>query len=141
MPLNKETKPNRWQNIWLVGKTGFFNLGKATSLEQKLWIQISFTPLKNWSCVLPVMEGLGKYVHNKLNLKNLNFHRLLNGWEKSKQSHKSIIFQNYNSCLQVYEFTQPLQHEQDETQCQFLSGVQKVWIQFPFFKTGCHTKS
>ena len=34
--------------------------------------------------------------------------------------------------MYVYVFTQPLCHKQDETQGQFLSKVQLVWIQFSF---------
>ena len=52
-----------------VGQTGFISLGKATSLEEgKLRIQTSFSLLKklSYDCILPVAEGLGKYIHIEL---------------------------------------------------------------------------
>ena len=36
----------------IIGQTGFFNLETATSLgEGKLWIQSTYTPFRNWSCI------------------------------------------------------------------------------------------
>ena len=48
----------------IVGQTGFFSLGEATSLgEGKLWIQTCETPLKKLTLchILPERRGLGKY--------------------------------------------------------------------------------
>ena len=37
---------------YIVGQTGLFNLGTATSVgEGKHWIQTCYTLLKNWPCV------------------------------------------------------------------------------------------
>ena len=65
-----------------LGQTGFFSLGKATSLwETKLWIQTSCTLFKDWTCVtyyltgiaskltlcciLTIAEGLSKYLQRQ----------------------------------------------------------------------------
>ena len=47
----------------IVGQTGFFSLGEATSLgEGKLWIQPVKLCLKNWPCVISCPSGgVGKY--------------------------------------------------------------------------------
>ena len=56
------TMGRMWHEVsgWMVGQTGFFNLGMKTALgEEKLRIQTSCSPLKNWPCVISDLEWNG----------------------------------------------------------------------------------
>ena len=86
-----------WEGIW-----GLFSLSTATSLEEgKLWIQINYSLMKNWTCVTLRLWQKGEFIicsyfhiiHHITLVKNTNFNKK-----------KCLLLNNRMCTLNIFNF-------------------------------------